>query len=324
MPELPLRLPDSNRDAGPKNTRPARMVTISMTMPKLVFSLLFMAGILVWVFIFGIMLGRGHKPEKIVPELAKVMPAPQPKSVVAQPPVQNATQTASAKNTMPAATSKNATAVPVPAKSPAAPQTTASAAQPQVPAGILSPQELQYHETLKGRPTASPVPPAAPRPVPDVKKTGLKTSPNLQAAQEKKRTAQKTEAKSASAKPQPAKPEAKNIAAKPQTPAKPEPKPAAAKPDPKAASMKKTGEPVYNYVYQVAAFKDMPSTESMRKKLQAAGIATRVEKSAEGGTTWYKLLTPFRGRPEDTRALKNALAGQGLPRVILRSKTPAQ
>lgn len=54
--------------------------TFSVSLPKVVFGSFFSLFILVWVFIFGIMLGRGHNPEDVVPELAKVMPSPAPQA----------------------------------------------------------------------------------------------------------------------------------------------------------------------------------------------------------------------------------------------------
>lgn len=61
---------------GEKSRFRDQSVTITLSMPKALFGLLFSLFVLVWVFIFGIMLGRGHNPEEVVPELAKVMPAP--------------------------------------------------------------------------------------------------------------------------------------------------------------------------------------------------------------------------------------------------------
>jgi cell division protein FtsN len=53
-----------------------KTITITLNVPKAVFGVLFSLFVLVWVFIFGIILGRGHNPEEVVPNLAKVMPAP--------------------------------------------------------------------------------------------------------------------------------------------------------------------------------------------------------------------------------------------------------
>ncbi len=284
--EIPIRLPEPDRASTQKNSRSARTVTFTLTLPKLFFSILFLAGILIWVFIFGIMLGRGHKPEKVVPELARVMPTPQAKNATSLP-----IATASA-----AGRSGNQTA---PASLPAATQ--ASGALAAKPAGVLPPQDLQYHDTLKGRPTASPVPSSSPpKPAATAKQAA---APVKATAKDAKTTPTKSEPKTAAV--------AKKITEKPT--AKSAEQPAA-----------KTVEPSFNYVYQVAAFKDSPSAEALRKKLQAAGITTRVEKDSDGGTTWYKLLTPFRGRPEDTRSLRQKLSDQGINRVILRSKVPVR
>lgn len=57
-----------------------RTVTLTLSLPKAVFSALFLVFLLVWAFIFGVMLGRGHNPEEIVPELARVMPTPAPQA----------------------------------------------------------------------------------------------------------------------------------------------------------------------------------------------------------------------------------------------------
>ncbi len=293
--EIPIRLPESDRSGAQKNSRGSRVVTFSLTLPKLIFSVLFMAGVLVWVFIFGIMLGRGHKPEKLVPELARVMPVPQrqtgqPAQAAASAPARSGNQTA-VQATAPGAV--------VAAAKPVAPS----------PTGVLAPQDLQYHDTLKGRPTASPVPSTA-KPAPAAKTAAAKTKPT---AKPDPKVAAKTDPKTA------AKPD-------PKTDPKATAKKTAEKPVEKPADKQttKTTEPAYNYVYQVAAFKDMPSAEALRKKLQSAGIAARIEKDTDNGTTWYKLLAPFKGRPEDTRTLRQKLSDQGIARVILRSKTQVQ
>lgn len=57
-----------------------RTVSITLSLPKAVFSAFFLVFLLVWAFIFGVMLGRGHNPEEIVPELARVMPTPTPQA----------------------------------------------------------------------------------------------------------------------------------------------------------------------------------------------------------------------------------------------------
>lgn len=51
-----------------------KKITLTLTLPQATFGLFFALFILVWVFIFGVMLGRGHNPEEVVPQLTEIMP----------------------------------------------------------------------------------------------------------------------------------------------------------------------------------------------------------------------------------------------------------
>lgn len=51
-----------------------KKITATLTLPQAVFGSLFSLFILIWVFIFGVMLGRGYNPEETVPHLAEIMP----------------------------------------------------------------------------------------------------------------------------------------------------------------------------------------------------------------------------------------------------------
>lgn len=234
-----------------------KKVTVTLSLPKAIFSVFFALFVLIWVFIFGVMLGRGHNPEDVVPELAKVMPSP----------------------VAPAGAPANAPA-----------DTTIN--------DVLTSQDLKYHDTLKSKdPVEKPRPPA----------------PVQQAAQ-----------------PQPAAP------AKPQTPPPAAPKPAqqaaapkpapAVSPAPPTSTTQKedSDKTVYNYIYQVAAFNNSTAAQAMQKKLQDGGVSSRITQTESGGTVWYRLLVSFKGKPEDTRALRTRLAPYGISTIILRGKTPAK
>jgi len=233
--------------AGRKRLRD-RTFSFTLTLPKAVFGACFSLFVLVWVFIFGIMLGRGHNPEEMVPELAKVMPAPGSSGAPASPPL-------------------------------------SPDAQPQGNMNeVLQPSELKYHDSLKGKdvrekPRAAATPPEA---------APTQTGP-------------------APAPPQPA--------AKAPAPAQP---PVASR---TSASQDQT---VYDYVYQVAAFNSSAGAAAMRKKLQNGGLAAKVDQSESNGTTWYRIMVSFRGKPEDTRGLREQLTAYGLKTPILRGKTPAK
>ncbi|MEW5775166.1 MAG: SPOR domain-containing protein, partial [Thermodesulfobacteriota bacterium] len=80
---------------------------------------------------------------------------------------------------------------------------------------------------------------------------------------------------------------------------------------------------VYRYVYQVAAFPDPVSAQEYRTKLAGLGLASSLEKTVDAsGRAWHRVLVNFTGAPEDTRGLKDKLAGLGVSRVILRDKKP--
>ena len=217
-----------------------KKITITLSLPKAVFGAFFLLFVLIWVFIFGVMLGRGHNPEDVVPELAKVMPAP------------------------------------------SAP----AAAQPDEPIDeVLKPQDLKYHDTLKAKDPAPAVRPA---------------EPPRQAPQ------------------QPAPPAAPKPA--PQTAA---PKPAPAAPPAPAVTRESEDQTVYNYVYQVAAFNNSAAAQAMQKKLQDGGLSVKTAQSESRGTTWYRILVSFKGKPEDTRSLRAKLAPYGISTIILRGKSPS-
>lgn len=225
-----------------KGVRPKffdRSVTITLSVPKALFSVLFSLFILVWVFIFGIMLGRGHNPEEVVPKLAGVMPSPAPQSVE-----------------MPEADE------------------------------ILRRGDLQYHDSLKGK-NADEKPRVSP-PAPSVKPV-------------------------------------QQQAVKPETPAKPKVKPQPPKAAPASAETAPNQDrTVYNYLYQVAAFNNSPAAETMRKKLENAGFSVTVSESEANQVTWHRILISFKGRPEDTRKMREKLAEFGIKNVILRGKSAAK
>ncbi|MDR1489900.1 MAG: SPOR domain-containing protein [Desulfovibrio sp.] len=89
-------------------------------------------------------------------------------------------------------------------------------------------------------------------------------------------------------------------------------------------SAKNADAPIYNYVYQVASYKEEASSEKFARKLRAAGIRARTEKVASGGKIWFRTLVDFTGRPEDTDLLREQLKSHGVPRALLLTKAPAR
>uniref|UniRef100_B8DNX5 Sporulation domain protein n=1 Tax=Nitratidesulfovibrio vulgaris (strain DSM 19637 / Miyazaki F) TaxID=883 RepID=B8DNX5_NITV9 len=92
--------------------------------------------------------------------------------------------------------------------------------------------------------------------------------------------------------------------------------------DTKTAETKPADGDRFDYVYQVAAYKAADPANALKAKLEASGIKVRLDSSVENGVSWYRLNALFRGTPEDTRQLRAALSKHGIDKVILRSKTP--
>ena len=212
-----------------------RTISITLGYPKCIFGLLFGLLLLVWAFIFGVMIGRGHNPEETVPKLAKVMPSPEKKTELAARP------------------------------------------------DVIKPQDLGYRETLKSKEPAR-EPKTAPQQAPPKEESPSKTAPPV----------------------------------KPETPkAEETPKPVQQNTPPSA-----NDETVYDFLYQVAASNNKQASETLRKKLDASGLTTRIVQSESNGTTWNRILVVFRGTPDDTRMLRDKLATLGITQAILREKTP--
>lgn len=78
----------------------------------------------------------------------------------------------------------------------------------------------------------------------------------------------------------------------------------------------------FNYVYQVASFKEAAQAQSLVDRLAGEGVKGSISEGEAGGSTWYRVLAEFQGTETDTRDLKAILGKFGITQVILRSKTP--
>ena len=172
-------------------------------------------------------------------------------------------------------------------------------------AKALKPEDLQFLDDLTKKPAAPPASLTA-------------TTPAKPKAPEKPadKTTDKTAADKTAEKP------AEKAPAPAATPA-PTPTPATAAAAADAPLDTEAGGQVYRYVYQVAAFADLPAAQDFRAKLAGIGLTSSLEKTVDAkGRTWQRVLVNFTGTPEDTRTLKDRLAGIGVTRVILRDKQP--
>ena len=107
---------------------------------------------------------------------------------------------------------------------------------------------------------------------------------------------------------------------------KPEATPAPAvqaAPEAPPAPVAAPGEPVYDYVYQVASFRKPEMAESLVARLQAAGLNAAVAAGDVQGSTWHRVQVRHHGTPASTDAMKSVLARFGINKTMLKSKKQA-
>lgn len=261
---------------------------------------------LVWSFILGIILGRGHSPEDQMPQLAQILPqqgsnqAPvvvehNPDGGIMRPeelqfreslrenqPRDSTFGTATAQSSAPAPAAGRTPGPVAPVIAPVAP------AIPVTPVAAVKEQ------------------PASTRPAPQ-----QSTAVNQALAQMERQSKPAAQANgkpaaapaAATAKPAPAAPVA---SAAPVTPVA-----ATAKPS-------DSGSVKYNYVYQVAASRDEKQAAAVVQKLASLGLQGRIERQGDDG--WCRILVGFTGTPDDTQKLRDTVAKIGIDRIIMRDK----
>lgn len=263
---------------------------------------------LIWVFIFGVLVGRGYQPERAVPKLAQIMPSPTPS--VPQPQV--------AENGKDEKASKEA----------------------------LKPEELQFYDKLKDSPDASKdkkahTLPLAAQPslaaAPAGSKPGATPDKNAKAATDKasKDSAADKLVAEGVVRLETAKPKAdaskeakdakdakaKDAKAKADKEAK-EAKDAKESKDAKQTAERESKEGRFAYVYQVASLPDAQSAQRYRDKVRGLGLNAEITQGEGNGKTWHRVVVHFKGKPEDTREMKAKLKAFGVDKPLLRSKLP--
>jgi len=117
-----------------------------------------------------------------------------------------------------------------------------------------------------------------------------------------------------------------NKTEQPKQTAKPEAKPTAPEQPAVIAqpSPAKPGEPVYDYIYQVASFKKQEMAQALSNKLASGGLTPEVKSGDVKGTTWYRVYVNHRGTPDSTAVMKATLAQNGIGKPLMRKKTPVE
>lgn len=83
-----------------------------------------------------------------------------------------------------------------------------------------------------------------------------------------------------------------------------------------------TGEK-YEFLYQVAAFRDMEKAEVLHSRLMQSGITASITKVFKGSQHWYRVLVGFRGTESQAQTVKNKLDELGINEPLLKSKKPS-
>lgn len=112
------------------------------------------------------------------------------------------------------------------------------------------------------------------------------------------------------------KPEAKAAATKPEA-AKAEKEAAPAKlviPEPAP------GDPVFDYVYQAASFREKGMADDLAKKLQGSGLVTDIQQADTSSGTWFRVMVRHRGTPQSTQSIKDVLRTFKISKPLLKSK----
>lgn len=265
---------------------------------------------LIWVFIFGVLVGRGYQPERAMPELARIMPSPTPS--VAQSQVAEGKEDKAQKSE------------------------------------VLKPEELLFFDKLKDSPDAGKDKKGAgPNGHPAQAKVGVATTDKTakpaigadkQTAAEKSskdlaaeslaamegtsrvESAQKAtrEAVKKNEKAQEANKDAKLKEAKLAKDARD----AKDAKDAKQAAERELKEGRFFYVYQVASLPDAQSAIRYRDQVRGLGLNAEITQGEGNGKTWHRVVVHFKGKPEDTREMKAKLKAFGVDKPLLRSKLP--
>lgn len=239
-----------------------RVITFSLSPAQLLSSIAGFGIVLVWVFILGVILGKGYAPEAHIPELERLMPkneqADTPRVITPDHPIQNVDNIDEDEST----------------------------------SAVIPPEDMAYRQSLKG--TAQ---------QPSTSSRTQTTAPQ----QRQNQTAQSTQQPAAQQRNSPTQPAAQQQASAGQQ-----------------TATQTADTRLYDYVYQVAAYKDQASCDALVQKLKQNGFKASTEKSESNGSTWYKTLIHFRGTPDDVDKLREGLAVHKLDRLIMRSKTPVR
>lgn len=261
---------------------------------------------LCWVFILGILVGRGYKPENAVPELAQIMPTtetPAGPEKAQEPPTVLRPEELQFMDDL-RAKGKEGVYPPVVVDSTKKPV-----------GGALEGRDIPATSTP--RPQGQAIPPAPTSQAgPQAQGTKPAATPAAQppAATQAPQTARTPPA------PTPTQPaQAAKLAEKAPDPKAAKPSPEAVKPAPEEKPADKTAGPRYEASYQLASFNKRDQAETMLKKLSQKGIQATLQEAKVKDRDVYRILARFRGTDKE---ISESLEKTGEKGPILLGRKP--
>ena len=164
-------------------------------------------------------------------------------------------------------------------------------------AEVMKPEELRFATTLRGKPGQNTT---EPRPRAMQNATGATSMAPVVAPQPAAAAAQP-----GAASPSPSLVQ-QNQAAQAATPPAAQPKPAV--------------EPMFDFVFQVATFKDTDSVDRLRARLEGKGLRSRMDRDGK----LLKVMVLLRGTTDTAEQVRQQMVDMGLGQPIQRSKTPVR
>lgn len=80
----------------------------------------------------------------------------------------------------------------------------------------------------------------------------------------------------------------------------------------------------FNYVIQVASFKEATQAQSLLQRMQSDGLKAYLVEGEASGSVWYRVYVDFQGTESEVRDVKSSFGKYGIRDTLTRSKRPVQ
>ena len=91
----------------------------------------------------------------------------------------------------------------------------------------------------------------------------------------------------------------------------------------KKTDVKAEDKEIFDYKFQVSAYRDKPSADALATKLSKDGVNAVVVQSADAaGVNWNRVVVSMRGSADDVASLQSKLKKYGINKIVRQSKKP--